>query len=112
MLLNHDPLSFDQPQKSAAQGRVVVIQPDGSRTSVIAEEPASIQRVRHVLDCRNVELIQLPPHRSRNVQLLVDEEGGIKDLEFNPIASDFAGRFIVGIAVLLIGKACFQDTPD
>jgi hypothetical protein len=48
-----------------------------------------------------VELLNLP----NGDQLLVNEEGLIYELALNPLASKYAGRYIVGPALLLKGEA-------
>lgn len=48
-----------------------------------------------------VELVTLPG----GDQLLVNEEGLLRGLDYNPAASDLTGGHIVGPAILLQGKA-------
>jgi hypothetical protein len=57
-------------------------------------------------DCQKVvggfvEMVYLEDGR----QMLVNEEGLLKELPYNPIASQLAGHTIVGNAIVLEGKA-------
>ena len=46
------------------------------------------------------------------MQVLVDEDGLSKELEFNHQASELCNDFIVGNAIVLEGKAMWIDEED
>lgn len=105
------PFMFDRSIKSMPEGSVVIIQLDGTRVSVtenlVNGQPTLDGLYKHI-QCALVEIIELPNYRGHRVQMIVDEEGLIKRLEMNPIASGLAQRHIVGTAVILIGDACWD----
>ena len=47
-----------------------------------------------------------------SMQVLVDEDGISKELEFNHQASELCNDFIVGNAIVLEGKAMWIDEED
>ena len=47
-----------------------------------------------------------------SMQVLVDEDGLSKELEFNHQASELCNDFIVGNAIVLEGKAMWIDEED
>lgn len=67
-------------------------------------EPPSLETVQELVG-GYVELVPLPFGN----QLLVNEEGLLQSLPDNPVASQLAGKRIVGNAVLLTDKAKWKS---
>lgn len=58
----------------------------------------TLEELYKAIGCDCIELVHT---FNSDLELIVDEEGMLKDLEFNSCASYFAGQPIVGNAVLL-----------
>ena len=66
------------------------------------EKPPTLAEAQEIVG-GYVEIVQLP--NCPGIQMLVNEEGLIHRMEFNPEASDMAGKIIVGPALILIGTS-------
>lgn len=78
-----------------------------TETRYIDDRPPTLEEAQAFVE-GDVELIQLYDGR----QILVNEEGLIRNLQHNPAATQalyeggkFAGRYIVGNAIILAGSA-------
>lgn len=77
----------------------VVIDPDGTTESVDFGEQLSISMAQGLVG----RFIQIP--RDDEIQIMVDEEGLLKKLPYNAIASALAGQPLVGRALCVTGQA-------
>ena len=67
---------------------------------VILEKEPTLEEAQEIVEGW-VEMVTLP----NGDQMLVNEEGRLKGLPVNPVASQLAGKLLVGNAVLLKGDA-------
>tara|TARA_R110000765_G_scaffold1559_9_gene4116 strand:+ start:1253 stop:1528 length:276 start_codon:yes stop_codon:yes gene_type:complete len=80
-------------------------------TFVKAEDKPDLKTAQELVG-GNVELIVLSMEYGSTIQLLVNEEGLLKNMEYNPVATELVLKYrstqtspIVGPAIVLSGKA-------
>lgn len=61
---------------------ILVKEPLKSITTVSVEN-LELSTLLHLIDCDTVEVINMPIFKEKNIILLVDEEGKLKDKKFN-----------------------------
>jgi hypothetical protein len=79
---------------------VEVVGQDSPKVLVVGDEAPTLEEAREFIG-GNIELV----HTRSGTQLIVDEEGALKDLPLNPFASQLYGGPIAGPAMVLKGKA-------
>ena len=84
------------------EGKMTIFKSNGTSTSQEMNQPATYEQVRENLNDAMVEHVYT---QFDDIQVYVDEEGLMKGLLENPMASLMAGQRIVGPCVILEGVA-------
>lgn len=108
-----------QTQKKDKKGEVnaFIILPDDKIIANYQEKPPSLELLQETVG-GDIEVLHVPltsvtsagmlsrtKHTPKVAQLIVCEDGLLKKLPINPIASSLVGHQLVGVAVLLIEGA-------
>ena len=83
---------------------IEVLRPDcRNEDRVLAARPTGLQLYYDLIGTNIVERVILQHPARRGLYMIVDEEGLLKGSPINMLASNFAGRTIVGTAIILHG---------
>jgi hypothetical protein len=93
-----------------------ILHPDGTWIAEVRSEPPSLDTLKEIVE-GPIELISLI-HEGEPVQLILNKEGKLKDLPYNPGATalyyESLSTFkpLMGTAVLLRGSAQLTEDED
>jgi hypothetical protein len=83
---------------------IEILRPDGcNEDRVLTARPTGLQLYYDLIGTQIVERVILHHPARRGLYMIVDEEGLLKGSPINMLATNFAGRPIVGVAIILHG---------
>jgi hypothetical protein len=83
---------------------IEVLRPDGQNEDVVLPaRPKDLQLYYDLIGTNMVERVECMHPARRGLWMIVDEDGLIKRSKINLLASNYAGRPIVGVAIVLHG---------